>query len=97
MKNRKFYVRFVIEKSRSNKSGKCPIRCRVTLDGERKVFSTGEFVKPVHWNAKQQKVLDKDTEFTTVNIKLELIREKIKSIFLSLQLSSEEFDLECNS
>lgn len=52
----KLNVLFLLYKSKTNASGKCPIRCRITYNKKRKEFSTGLFVVPANCNSKQQGV-----------------------------------------
>ncbi|WP_221406385.1 Arm DNA-binding domain-containing protein [Elizabethkingia anophelis] len=40
----KLSILFLLRRSRINEKGLCPIECRITLDKERKPFSTGLFV-----------------------------------------------------
>jgi hypothetical protein len=50
MKHQILSVRFVIMKSKINRPGLCPKSCRLTLNGERKVFASGLFVIPQDGN-----------------------------------------------
>jgi len=54
MKLQALSIRYILIKSKKNKLSLCPIFCRLTLNGKRKVFSTGLMVKPGEWNSKQQ-------------------------------------------
>jgi hypothetical protein len=83
MNQQKLTIRFVIVKAKINKRGLCPLSCRLTLKGKRKVFSTGQLVSPKYWNPKQQ-YLFKTDDSLLVNSHLELICTKIKKAYLSL-------------
>jgi len=76
-----------------NKTGKCPIRCRITFNKSRKEFSTGLFVNPKHWNSKKQKVLDDTEQSNYINTQLSLITTKINQAFLLLQIQQSNFEV----
>jgi hypothetical protein len=59
MNQNKLSIRFVINKAKMNRRGVCPISCRLTFKNNRKAFSTGEFINPLEWNAKNQKAISK--------------------------------------
>ncbi|QLG45401.1 site-specific integrase [Costertonia aggregata] len=93
MSQQKLKIRFVIIKAKINKKGKCPLSCRLTLNGKRKVFATGEFVSPNNWDAKlQSKVNSSDS--TEINSQLEIISSKIRKTYLSLQLDGKKFTVD---
>ena len=50
----KIRIRFFIDKSKTNKTGKSPLNCRITFDKQRKQYSTGIFINPSLWDSKQQ-------------------------------------------
>lgn len=52
-------VLFIALLSRCNDVG-APIYCRITVNGERKDFTTGIRVKPAHWNQAKQRITTKD-------------------------------------
>jgi hypothetical protein len=56
MNTNKINILFLIERTKLNKQGQCPLRCRITYLGKRKVFATGHFVFPDQWDSKHQKV-----------------------------------------
>jgi integrase/recombinase XerD len=90
----KLNIRLFLFKSKTNKSGKCPIRCRLTFNKERKEFSTGLFVNPKHWNSEKQKVLDDTEQSDYINKQLSLIINKINQAFLLLQIQESNFSVE---
>ncbi len=94
MSNLKYSLLFVLQKSRINKKGKCPIRGRITLDGRRKEFSTGLFVNPDYWNRKQQLCLEGDIGAENINTQLSLIKQKLDKAFLMLELSEVNFTIQ---
>jgi integrase/recombinase XerD len=91
MKNNKIRVLFVLNKVKINKREECPIKCRITFLGKRKVFSTSFFINPDHWKSKQQKATLPDDNY--INNQLSLIKQEINQAFLCLQVNSESFDV----
>jgi len=91
----KLTILVLLQKVRTNKKGKCPIRCRITFMQQRKEFATGLFIKPENWFSKEQKAKppDKD-ENNYINSQLSLIKNKINQAFLLLQYSNDTFDVE---
>lgn len=86
-------ILFLLARSRLNQQGQCSIRCRITLDYERKEFSTGLFVNPKNWNSKKQLTKPPTEENTFINNELSLIKNKINQAFLLLQVKEEPFDV----
>ncbi len=85
---------FLLQKVRTNKKGKAPIRCRITYLGIRKIFSTGLFINPNNWNNVLQQAILSDVEHTQINIQLSLIKQEINQAFLFLQVQKDEFDVD---
>lgn len=94
MNNSKLHVLFVLAKTNTNSKGTAPIRCRLTFSKERKVFSTGIFIKSENWDSSLQKVLSINIEHQQINTKLSLIKQEINQAFLFLQVQKEQFDVE---
>ncbi|MBP7172539.1 MAG: site-specific integrase [Cloacibacterium sp.] len=92
MKNIK--ITFVLAKSRLNQSGKCSIRCRITLEKKRYEFSTGLFTRPKEWfnSAQEVRPSNKDNDF--INTQLSLIKQNINQAFLFLQVQETSFTAE---
>ena len=82
-------ILFVLAKARMNKKGKCAVYCRVTYLKIRKEFTTGVFIKPDDWNAKQQLSTDKQ-----VNAKLSLIKNELNQVFLFLEVNEKVFSVD---
>ena len=75
MKNRStFNILFYINRSKTKKSGKCPILGRISVDGENTAFSTGLDILPVDWNAN----LGKMTNDNAINQQIENIKSSIE-------------------
>jgi len=94
MNNYKLSILFLLQKVRINKQGKCPIRCRVTYLKTRRIFSTGIFINPDHWESGKQKTSPPSTENTLLNNKLSLIYQQIDKAFLMLQILPNDFDVD---
>jgi integrase/recombinase XerD len=93
MNANKISILFLLQKSRINKQGKCPIRCRITYNDERHEFSTGQNIKPDNWYSKLQLAKPPDEINNFVNTQLGLIKSKINQAFLFLQLKGIDFDV----
>lgn len=89
MNKSKLTVLFVIQKSKINKKGMCPIRCRITYLKQRKEFSLGLFVKPYLWDNKLQ-----EYEIEETNTQLSLIRQNLTQAFLLLQVQKDIFTID---
>lgn len=89
----KLTILFLLKRNKINVRGLCPIECRITLNKQRKSFSTGLFVKPNDWNSKDQKAKPPNDENNFTNSKLNLIKTKLKKVFLLLQVKEESFDV----
>jgi site-specific recombinase XerD len=90
----KISILFLLEKVKTNKQGKCPIKCRITYNSKRKPFATGIFIKPENWNNSLQKAIPDDTENKQINTQMSLIKQEINQAFLFLQIQKEQFDVE---
>ena len=87
----KINIRIFIDKSKSNRMGKCPLNCRITYNKQRKQFSTGLFINPSLWDSKSQMVEPPNGENDIINTQLSLIRNKINQVFLMLQVQQNSF------
>lgn len=87
-------VLFLLDRIKINNQGKCPIRCRITYLQERKIFSTGLFIKPNEWYSKSQLTKPPNEDNNFINAELSLIKNKINQAFLFLQVQGIEFDAE---
>ncbi len=86
-------ILFLLDKIRINKQNKAPIRCRITYESERKIFSTGLFINPNNWIASKQISKPPNEENNYINNQLSLIKNKINQAFLLLQVKEEPFDV----
>lgn len=94
METNKLLITFVIAKSRMNKSGYCPLRCRITFKGKKHEFSTGEFVKPECWYSKLQSAKPYVQENDKINTALSQIKSKINQVYLLLVHNNRDFVLD---
>ena len=78
----KLSILFYPNKARINKKGFCVLRCRLTLEGERKEFSSGLFIKPEYWNSSEQFY----SSDTAINDELALITNKLNECYLKLRV-----------
>jgi len=94
MNQKNLITLFYLNRAKTNQKGTCPIYCRITYLKRRKQFSTGEFINPLEWNAKNQKASSKTIANQQINLQLEIITANIKKAHLQLQLSGGEFTVE---
>lgn len=94
MNKHKINILFVISTSRVRKDSQASLMCRLTYAKVRKAFSTGLFINPKNWNAKQQQVKPPEPGRDTINNQLSLIKTKINKAFLILQITEEIFSVE---
>lgn len=90
----KIRILFLLDKTKINKQGKCPIKCRITYLGKRRQFSTGQFIKPSFWYSSQQTGKPPNDENNNINTQLSLIKSKINRAFLLLQVKELDFDVD---
>ncbi|MEQ5790822.1 site-specific integrase [Muricauda sp. NFXS6] len=89
MNQKKLSIRFIINKARENKQGKCPLYCRMTYGQTRKQFATGHFTSYKEWDSQKQLSTKK-----LLNSQIEVIISNIRAAYLKLQLEKEYFNVE---
>lgn len=94
MHQEKITILFVISANKTNQKGLCPLNCRITLNKERKQFTTGLFVNPNYWENKLQKVNTQDANYKFINAQIEQIQIKINNIVLVFQLQNRDCTLD---
>lgn len=94
MKINKLSILFLLDKVKTNRQGKCPIKCRITYNGKRKPLSSGLFINPKNWYSTLQLAKPPNKENTFINNELSLIKNKINQAFLMLQIQETEFTVE---
>lgn len=87
-------ILFLLDKVKSNRQGNAPIRCRITFNKKRKIFSTGFSINPKNWDSKKQYVKPPNEENNHINTQLSLIKSKINQAFLFLQVNSPNFTID---
>jgi integrase/recombinase XerD len=90
----KISIRLYLDMSKLNKHNKSAIKCRLTYLKKRKEFSTGQFIKPKHWDGKLQIVKPPEPDSDTINSQLSLIKTKINKAFLLLQVKEVNFTVD---
>lgn len=94
MKQKSMSILFYLNKSKTNKKGTCPIKCRITYLKIRKEFATGLFTNPKFWNSKKQVVENQAKNSEILNGQIEIISTSIKKSYMLLQLEVEDFSAE---
>ena len=90
MKTDNLKIRFIVYKSRINRSGKSPIYCRLTFKGQRRNFATGFFTIGKDWNSKNQSSSTDDK----LNQRLKIVHHKLEEIELYLNFKKDGYDVE---
>ncbi len=88
MHQEKISILFVTNQAKTNQKGVCPIYCRITINKERKQFSTGNFINPKDWNSKKQLAESKQTDYQVLNGQLSIIKQKINNIYFKLKIEN---------
>jgi len=94
MNNYKISILFLLQKTKVNKQGKCPVRCRITYNEGRYEFASGQLINPDMWNSKLQLLKPPNEENIFVNSQLSLIKNKINQAFLYLQMKNDSFSVD---
>lgn len=94
MHQAKISILFVINQAKTNQKGICPIYCRITINKERKQFSTGNSINPKDWNSKKQLAESKQIDYKVLNGQLSIIKQKINNIFFKLQIENVSFEVD---
>ncbi|MCI6160441.1 MAG: site-specific integrase [Prevotella sp.] len=74
-----FKILFYINKNKTKTDGTTAILCRITIDGESAVITTGESTTPHDWSVKRGETTDKKT-----NRRLQAFREEIEQGYNTL-------------
>lgn len=94
MTTKNLSILFIQVKNRANKRNQSPLYCRITLDGNRKQFSTGINIEPEFWNSKKQ-IVDKNHKSAILhNSLIENTQSKINTIFGILKLQNDPFTID---
>ncbi len=79
--NQTFSIIFWMNKSKPNYEGKCPLWCRVTVNGERAEISIKQNIEPELWNSEKGKVKGNGREIETINTYLLKEKNKLNDIY----------------
>ncbi|KAA6348347.1 hypothetical protein EZS27_004237 [termite gut metagenome] len=79
-----FSILFYLNRSKTKKSGKCPIMGRISVDGESTAFSTGLDVLPQGWDAGRGLATGKSAEETGINKQIESYKSEIARHYKAL-------------
>lgn len=90
----KLSILFLLRRNKINVKNECPIECRITLDKQRKPFSTGIFIDPKSWSSDKQKAFPSNSKNKQINTQLSLIKQDINQAFLFLQVQDKNFSVE---
>lgn len=90
----KLNIRYLLYKSKSSRTGRCPLRCRITFSKKRKEFSTGIFIHPSSWDSKQQSAKPPNDANDIINTQISLIKNNIHQAFLLLQIQQDRFTVQ---
>ncbi len=81
-----FKISYYLRSNYKNKSGKCPIMIRISLNGNMcNVGSSGLSCKPEMWNAKFNRMTGKTAEALNLNNRLDGITNSLNKLFFKLQ------------
>jgi hypothetical protein len=72
----KLNILFLLYKAKTNSTGKCPVRCRITYNNSRKEFSTGIFINPKNWLSKEQVIKPDEPDANLKETQMSLISAK---------------------
>ena len=77
MERSSYSVMFAVRESKKQKSGECPIECRITIQGKRVTLNTNKSVEASQWDQKRQRVKGRTETSSTINDFLESFKTKI--------------------
>lgn len=86
-----FNILFFIYKSKPNSKGEVPIICRITLDGVRKQFATGNNIKEQQWNLSSQRFKGSSKDARIINSNLDTIEQKLNKAYSEILKEKEIF------
>jgi hypothetical protein len=85
------HILFFFYRSKINEKGKSPIFCRLTFKGNRKLFSTGFYLKEHNWNNKSQRVKGNSEDAKHINFHIESIYQQLNAAFEELIKERKSF------
>lgn len=93
MQSNSFKVLFYLRKAKTNSRGLAPLMCRITLNKQRKEFSTGYFIAESDWDSSKQLIIAKSLELRSINNHLNKLSQLFLQLFNSLLLDNKPFDV----
>lgn len=94
MHHEKLSILFVINQAKTNQKGLCFLNCRITLNKERKQFSTGHSINPKDWNSKKQLAESKTTDYSILNGQIAKIKQNLNNSYFKLQIDERTISVE---
>lgn len=89
----KLHILFFLYRSKANRKDTMPIYCRMTLNGERKQFSSGCSLNEPDWDERKSLHKGLSTEAKHINNQLKSIRKKILKSYDFLAREDNHFDI----
>jgi hypothetical protein len=83
-----FSILFYLNTSKKKKSGKCPIMCRISVDGKSTAFNIGIDILPGEWDAKAGLTTGKSKEASDANKQIGELQTQLARHYKSLVESS---------
>lgn len=87
-------ISFILERSKSNAKGECPVLCRISKGRCRKQFRTGVRCLAKEWDNKRSKVKGSNKEVQIKNQYIKLAKDKLETYILEYSLEDEELTVE---
>jgi site-specific recombinase XerD len=86
--NQLLYISFWVRKTRQNKQGLVPVVIRLTMNGKRLNIQPKINVKEENWDPVKQRVKSKDVDAKIINSSLDIIKQKIWTIYHNLLITN---------
>lgn len=90
----KITLHFYAKKTKANTAGLLPIYIRLTVDRERREFSSKKFVEKSKWSAELSKMKGTSEEARSINSYLESVKAQVIDIQMMLTHRKENLDLD---
>jgi site-specific recombinase XerD len=72
-----FSLLFYLKKAKTDNTGKAPIYCRITVDGQRSELSIKRNVEPSRWNTEKGYVRGTTEDVRNMNVYIDTVRNKL--------------------
>lgn len=87
------HILFFLYRSKANQKEGMPVYCRITLNGQRKQFASGCYLKESEWDASRSMHTGATTESKHLNNRLKLIRKNLLKSYDALAKRQDSFDV----